>query len=150
MIELIKIFHFEMAHAIYGYPGACKNIHGHSYELHVAVSPVKNHVDYLPGPGFVIDFKEIKKLVNTFIVERLDHKIVLSNRFLVENPSFFSPENLVTWQVEPTAENILLYIVKELCPHLPETILLSCLKLFETKDSYAQWTNSNVFTARSQ
>lgn len=28
MLTLTKIFHFEMAHAINGYPGSCKNIHG--------------------------------------------------------------------------------------------------------------------------
>lgn len=84
------------------------------------------------------------------MVGRLDHKIILYDRSLVENPPFFSPENLVTWKVEPAAENISLCIVKELYLHLPETILLSCLKLFETKDSFAEWTNSNVFTARSQ
>ena len=38
MLKLTKIFHFEMAHAIHGYAGACKHIHGHSYELHVTVT----------------------------------------------------------------------------------------------------------------
>ena len=38
MIKITKIVHFEMAHAIYGYNGRCKNIHGHSYELHVTVT----------------------------------------------------------------------------------------------------------------
>ena len=150
MIQLIKIFHFEMAHAIHGYPGVCKNIHGHSYELHVAVSTADDSLDYIPDPGFIIDFKEIKMLVNTFVIERLDHKVVLSHRFLLENPSFFSPQNLFTWQVEPTAENILLYIVKELSARLPKAVSLSHLKLFETKDSYAEWTNSSVFKRRSQ
>lgn len=41
MLQLTKIFHFEMAHAIDGYAGACKNIHGHTYELHVTVSAVE-------------------------------------------------------------------------------------------------------------
>ena len=37
MLLLTKIFDFETAHAIDGYNGMCKNIHGHSYELHVTV-----------------------------------------------------------------------------------------------------------------
>jgi 6-pyruvoyltetrahydropterin/6-carboxytetrahydropterin synthase len=63
MLQLTKIFHFEMGHAIYGYTGICKNIHGHSYELHVTVSAEEEKQDYIASPGFIIDFKEIKKLL---------------------------------------------------------------------------------------
>ncbi len=38
MIRLTKIFNFEMAHALYGYDGPCKNIHGHSYQLEVTIA----------------------------------------------------------------------------------------------------------------
>lgn len=61
MLMVTKIFQFEMAHAIYGYPGACKNIHGHSYELHVTVSADYKKRSYIPDTGFIIDFKELKK-----------------------------------------------------------------------------------------
>ncbi len=140
MIQLTKIFHFEMAHAIHGYAGACKNIHGHSYELHVTLKHDANSDGYIPSPGFLIDFKEIKKMVNRAVIDKLDHKVVLSHRFLLKNPSFFTPENLFTWKVEPTAENLLVYIARELESHLPPGASLSRLKLFETKDSYAEWT----------
>ncbi|WP_298296912.1 6-carboxytetrahydropterin synthase [Hydrotalea sp.] len=139
MLRLTKIFYFEMAHAIYGYPGACKNIHGHSYELQVTVSSVHNYKNYIPAPGFVIDFKEIKKLVNTAVIEYFDHKMILSRNFLMENPSFSSLENLVAWEAEPTAENILLYIKQILNEKLPRELKLVQLKLYETKDSYAEW-----------
>jgi 6-pyruvoyltetrahydropterin/6-carboxytetrahydropterin synthase len=36
-IRVTKLFRFEMAHALNGYDGPCKNIHGHSYELQVTV-----------------------------------------------------------------------------------------------------------------
>ena len=43
MIRITKKFKFEMAHALYGYDGLCKNIHGHSYKLFVTVrGMVKN------------------------------------------------------------------------------------------------------------
>ena len=54
-----------MAHAIHGYRGACKNIHGHSYELHVSVGSSKIYEGYFTAPGFVIDFKELKKTVTS-------------------------------------------------------------------------------------
>lgn len=140
MIRLTKIFHFEMAHAIHGYEGACKNIHGHSYQLHVTIASPNSYDDYIPAPGIVIDFKEIKKLVSTAIIEIFDHKMILSRDFLAQHPSFSSQENLVTWEAEPTAENMLIFIKRTLCNQLPDGINLVNLKLYETKDSYAEWT----------
>ena len=37
MIRITKEFKFEMAHALHGYDGLCKNIHGHSYRLWVTI-----------------------------------------------------------------------------------------------------------------
>jgi len=140
MIQLTKIFHFEMAHAIHGYDGACKNIHGHSYELHVTLAHTEQKDGYIPSPGFDLDFKEIKKVVKDTVIDMLDHKVVLSQAFLLKNPSSISPENLFTWKVEPTAENLLIYIAQELSKNLPAETSLCRLKLFETKDSYAEWS----------
>ncbi len=137
-----------MAHAIHGYPGACKNIHGHSYELHVTVCSSDNYEQYIPAPGFVIDFKEIKNLVNDAIIYKFDHKLILSQAFLLKNPSFLLQENLVSWPVEPTAENMLLFIQQTLAEKLPADIKLVQLKLYESKDSYAEWTNGNTFNSR--
>lgn len=145
MLRVTKIFHFEMAHAIHGYSGACKNIHGHSYELHVTVVPVKNVTDYIPAPGFVIDFKKIKKIAEATITEIFDHKLILSRDFLQEHPSFNSQENLVRWDAEPSAENMLLFCRQTLCKYLPPELKLAHLKLYETKDSYAEWINDNTF-----
>ncbi|HMU10578.1 MAG TPA: 6-carboxytetrahydropterin synthase [Ferruginibacter sp.] len=139
MLNLTKIFHFEMAHAIYGYAGTCKNIHGHSYELHVTVSSVEVRDTYLPAPGFVLDFKEIKKIVSNTVIGKFDHKILLSSSFVSANPCFASLENLVLFEVEPTAENMLIYIQSVLGSQLPGNTRLEHLKLYETKDSYAEW-----------
>lgn len=145
MLRVTKIFHFEMAHAIHGYAGPCKNIHGHSYELYVTVAAANDTDDYIPTPGFVIDFKDIKKLVNNSVIEYFDHKLVLSRDFLAENPSFATAKNLVTWDAEPTAENLLLFMKGALCTKFSDDIMLFQLKLYETKDSYAEWINDNNF-----
>lgn len=140
MLRVTKIFHFEMAHAIHGYAGPCKNIHGHTYELHVSVSSDSQAAAYLPGNGFVIDFKDIKKLVRESVIKKLDHSLVLSNHFLAENPALSALENLVVFEWEPTAENLLHFIKLVLTRVLPDTIKLASLQLFETKDSYATWS----------
>ena len=131
-----------MAHAILGYQGVCKNIHGHSYELHVTVTSGEKNQEYIPAPGFVIDFKELKKIVTVAVIEEFDHKLVLSRDYLAENASIQSLENLVIWEVEPTAENLLIYMQRTLRSKLPSTVVLVELKLFETKNSYARWINT--------
>lgn len=138
MIRLTKVFHFETAHAIYGYDGQCKNIHGHSYELHVTVSGKLPDTEFIEAPGFLLDFKDIKK-AGAEVVTLLDHKIVLSKDYMAAHPEISAHENLEVWPCEPTAENILLYVKRIFDKNLPPDIIPVHLKLYETKDSYAEW-----------
>lgn len=142
MIQLTKVFHFETAHAIYGYEGCCKNIHGHSYQLHVTVSSSDVYDDFIPAPGMVMDFKNLKKIVCAAIIEQFDHKLILSYDFLEAHENMRQQENLLIWKAEPTAENMLIYIKRKLQKNLPQGINLVRLKLYETKDSYAEWINN--------
>ena len=139
MLQITKIFCFEMAHAVHGNPGACKNIHGHSYQLEVTIAADTNEIHYLPAPGFILDFKELKKMVVANIIDVFDHKLLLSTDFLQEFPALHSLENLVKWQVEPTAENLLIFMRCKLEENLPAEVNLVALKLYETKDSFAEW-----------
>lgn len=143
MLQLTKIFHFEMAHAIYGYKGACKNIHGHSYKLYVTVGTGKKVQGYIPSPGFVVDFKEIKKVVASVVIDVFDHKLVLSREYLAKFPEFNSQENIFMMEAEPTAENMLIYMRSILSKKLDPSIKLIELRLYETKNSYAKWINTN-------
>lgn len=77
-IRITKQFSFETGHALYGYDGKCKNVHGHSYKLFVTVigSPNedKNNVKY----GMVIDFTDLKKIVKEEVVDVFDHATVFN------------------------------------------------------------------------
>jgi 6-pyruvoyltetrahydropterin/6-carboxytetrahydropterin synthase len=139
MLRVTKIFRFETAHAIFGYTGSCRNIHGHSYVLHVSVQRSDKQDGFLPSPGFVIDFKQLKQLVQQAVVERFDHRILLSDAYLLDNPELRHLPNIEIWEVEPTAENMLLWVKETLKNTLPPEIRLHQLKLFETADSYAEW-----------
>ena len=130
-----------MAHALYHYKGPCSNIHGHSYTLHVTVKPAKENHEELVPPGFVIDFKELKEIVNSRVIALLDHKLVLSSERINTLESYSSFNNLFQFETEPTAENLLLFISRELISSLPPHITLHSLKLYETNSSYAEWTN---------
>ena len=77
-IRITKQFTFETGHALYGYDGKCKNVHGHSYKLSVTVigSPISdvNNVKY----GMVIDFTDLKKIVKEEVVDQFDHATVFN------------------------------------------------------------------------
>jgi 6-pyruvoyltetrahydropterin/6-carboxytetrahydropterin synthase len=139
MIQITKIFRFEMAHAVFGYKGKCQHIHGHSYVLHVSVAHHTTVDDFIASPGFIIDFKDLKKMVNESVIDELDHKLVLSNKYLAANKSMIIEKNILAWEAEPTAENILIYTKRQLQNALPAEIKLKKLLLFETTDSYAEW-----------
>ena len=143
MIQVTKIFRFEMAHAITGYDGPCKHIHGHSYVLHVTATEKNGKDNYMAAPGFVIDFKDLKSIVNKSVIDQLDHKLVLSKAFLLKHLHAKQFENLVVWDMEPSAENMLIYISREIQKKLPENVILKYLKLYETNNSYAEWINTN-------
>jgi 6-pyruvoyltetrahydropterin/6-carboxytetrahydropterin synthase len=143
MISVTKIFNFQMAHALYSYGGACANIHGHSYILHVTVKSEKEGKNGLIPPGFIIDFKELKEIVNSKIIRRFDHTLVLSREYINSLETDISFHNLFEFEVEPTAENLLFFISKELNSSLPAHVSLHSLKLFETNNSYAEWFNDD-------
>jgi len=61
LIRITKEFKFEMAHALKGYDGPCKNIHGHSYELMVTILGYPVVDESSPKLGMVMDFGDLKK-----------------------------------------------------------------------------------------
>ncbi|MGV3657239.1 MAG: 6-pyruvoyl trahydropterin synthase family protein [Chitinophagaceae bacterium] len=144
MLQVTKIFRFEMAHAIHGYEGACCHLHGHSYELQVTVKQSRSGSGYITPPGFVLDFKVLKGLVQTHVVSLLDHRLVLSKSYLQRHPFLQNAPNLYVWEAEPTAENLLVFVQQQLAPHLPAQVRLASLKLYETADSFAEWINEEV------
>ena len=76
-IRLTKEFSFESAHALDGYDGLCREIHGHSYRLFVTIKGEPSCEENDPKLGMVMDFGDLKRIVNREIVDRLDHSFVL-------------------------------------------------------------------------
>jgi len=139
MITVTKIFRFETAHALYGYEGPCRQIHGHSYELHVTVSSPQEIDGFLGKPGFVMDFRKLKDIVNREVISLLDHRLLLSGNYLDDHPAIRNADNLLETGFEPTSENLLIFIKSLLIKGLPDTVRLRKLKLSETATSYAEW-----------
>ena len=77
-IRVTKKFTFDMAHALYGYDGPCRNIHGHTYHFSVTLIGEAIQDNTLPKNGMVIDFTELKHIVSENVIQIFDHALVLN------------------------------------------------------------------------
>ena len=129
----------EMAHALYGYDGLCKNIHGHSYRLWVTLrGPVLDE----PGhekDGMVLDFGLLKRLVKPHIIDKYDHSFVLNANSSHANIDLSAFEKVYLLPYQPTSENLVNDFVSIIKNQLPDNIELYKVVLSETANSFAEW-----------
>lgn len=144
-ILLTKIFYFESAHVLYNHDSKCKNIHGHSYQLHVTISgKVKNEPGH-PHDGMIIDFSILKKIIQKEVIDHIDHALLISEKhpLIIDKNELqkFHEHKILILPFQPTTENIIQYIANKIMNILPPHIKLHKLKLNETPTSYAEWIN---------
>lgn len=126
-IMVVKEFTFDAAHCLPHHPGKCRNTHGHTYRLQVGFrGPVSIQT------GMVVDFGELKALINQEIISKLDHRylnLLNEEEPIVEDFPYYVP----------TAENMVKWIVKSLQRHFWDSFTLVFVRLYETPTSYAEW-----------
>lgn len=145
-IRITKKFSFETGHALYGYDGKCKNVHGHSYKLSVTVigSPIENRNDV--KFGMVIDFTDLKKIVKEEIVDQFDHATVFNEttpHVDLANELKNRGHHVILVDYQPTSENMVIDFAQRIIGRLPDDIKLFSLKLQETDSSFAEWYASD-------
>ncbi len=146
IVRITKEFTFEAAHALPGYDGACRHIHGHSYRLQVTIKgrPVQNLAS--PKNGMVMDFGDLKGLVREHVIEAFDHALILNSvssdaiEKAGRNEMF---DKVLYVDFQPTSENLLIYIADKLRNVLPDEVELYSLRLFETATACASWYASD-------
>lgn len=134
-VSVYRKAHFNAAHRLHNPKwdtetnqkifGKCNNpnYHGHNYDLVVKVS---GEID--AETGYVIDMKYLKGLIQTEVIERLDHKNL--------NLDVEAFSNL-----NPTAEHIAIFIWELLRKHLDEQLSLS-VRLYETERNFVEYPAS--------
>ena len=145
-IRITKQFNFETGHALYGYDGKCKNVHGHSYKLSVTVigKPITDNSDVKFGR--VIDFTDLKKIVKEEIVDQFDHATVFNkNTPHIELAKELQSRDhhVILVDYQPTSENMVIDFANRIKNRLPQGIELHSLKLQETETSFAEWYQSD-------
>ncbi|MDI3526205.1 MAG: 6-pyruvoyltetrahydropterin/6-carboxytetrahydropterin synthase [Tenuifilum sp.] len=143
-IRLTKEFRFEMAHALEGYDGLCKHMHGHSYILTVTIIGEPINTPGHPKHGMVMDFGELKRIVNPLIVDRFDHAVaVMANTPTHKKLIEVGFNRIEALPFQPTCENLIYYFAEIISSKLPDSVKLHHLKLNETATSYAEWYASD-------
>lgn len=144
-IRVTKVFTFDMAHALHGYDGLCKNIHGHTYRLSVTLIGKTIQEEGHAKQGMVIDFSDFKKIVKEKVVDVFDHTLVLNANSphakiqgLADNF-----ERLILTDYQPSCENLLIDILSRINANLPSNVELCNVRLEETPTSYAEWFKSD-------
>jgi len=133
MVYLTRQEHFNAAHKLYNPHwsneqnnavfGVCanENWHGHNYDLYVTV---KGNPD--PETGFVYDVKKLSQLIKSQVIDKLDHKnLNLDVDFMIGKLC--------------STENLAIAIWEQLAPHLPGSVELHCIKLYETPRIYVEY-----------
>ena len=145
-IRITKQFSFETGHALYGYDGKCKNVHGHSYKLSVTVigTPItdRSNVKF----GMVIDFTDLKKIVKEEIVDKFDNATVFNGTtpyVELANELMSRGQHVILVDYQPTSENMVVDFSQRIISRLPDGIILFSLKLQETESSFAEWFASD-------
>lgn len=96
--ELTVKGHFDAAHHLYGYPGECRELHGHTWDVEVTVA-----AEDLDDIGIVYDFKSLKADLAS-VLETYDHALI----------NKVAPFD----EISPTAENL----ARIICERLSETV----------------------------
>ncbi len=107
--------------------GKCSNPrwHGHNYTLYVTV---EGEVD--PGTGFVMNLKELSRIIDTFVIEKLDHKNINVEVDFMQGRL-------------ASTENLAIGIWEQLEPPILETgCRLYCVKLVETEKNFVEFFGS--------
>ena len=145
-IRITKQFTFETGHALYGYDGKCKNVHGHSYKLSVTVigTPIDDRTNV--KFGMVIDFSDLKKIVKEEIVDQFDHATVFNQttpHIELAHELKSRGHDVILVDYQPTSENMVIDFAQRISTRLPGNIKLFSLKLQETETSFAEWYASD-------
>lgn len=141
-IRLTKEFSFEAAHALDGYDGPCREIHGHSYRLFVTVKGMPLPASEDPKQGMVMDFGVLKRIVHDEIIAHYDHALILQRSAATKELRETLAQrfdNLVEVDYRPTCENMLVDFAGRLRARLSQGVELHALRLHETATSFAEW-----------
>jgi len=101
MFRVSREIDFCYGHRLLNYDGKCKYLHGHNGRAIITIESAT-----LDERGMVLDFSDIKRVVSSWIDEKLDHRMLLHESDPMVSILQQHGEPLFLMDVNPTAENI--------------------------------------------
>ncbi len=148
-ISITKEFSWDMAHMLSDHRGLCQNLHGHTYRMQVEISRKSKGIieNTLHSDGMVMDFSELKAIVQRIIVEPLDHAFMFwcnSNDSVerqIADLLKISGKKVAEVNYRPTAEEMAASFFDDLTQELVSSdIVVERIRLWETTTSFAEVT----------
>jgi 6-pyruvoyltetrahydropterin/6-carboxytetrahydropterin synthase len=141
-LTIMRRIKFCAGHRLHRHGGKCEFFHGHNYVADFYVT-----ADETDDIGRVIDFADLKRFFKGWLDEHWDHGFVLNeadeNGIMVAKQ--VEPCKYYTLPYNPTAENMALYLLHEVCPNLLSDTGVTATKvvIWETDESFAEASLAN-------
>lgn len=135
---VMRVLEFDAAHRVMNHESKCANLHGHRYKVEINA-----RAPQLDALGRVIDFSRLKGEIGKWIDDNWDHTTILCS----EDSALLEalepvPKNkpIFGMRANPTAENMALYLLHEICPKLmaPHGIEIFKIVIWETPNCKAE------------
>ena len=101
MYKVSKEIHFCYGHRLLDYDGKCAHPHGHNGKIEIELA-----AQTLDERGMVYDFGDIKNIIQKWVDEELDHRMILKKRDPLVEVLKKLNEPYFEMQENPTAENL--------------------------------------------
>jgi 6-pyruvoyltetrahydropterin/6-carboxytetrahydropterin synthase len=140
---ITREFAFEASHSLPGHRGKCRRPHGHSYRLEISLRGPILHAPGESDDGMVMDFEDLKTMVNATILETLSDSVSRGSATgLIETGGLDHNDLNVLTGIRTTAENLVHWIWDALVgAGLPEDLLYR-IRLWETEKGSVEITRA--------
>lgn len=137
-ITAVRRLQFCAGHRVHRHESKCRHLHGHNY---VAFFHAEAE-DGLDALGRVIDFGVLKAKIQPWIEEHWDHGTILwgEDAEAIAALTALPGQKLYRLAANPTAENMALALLHEICPRLlaGTGVTITRVVLWETENCYAE------------
>jgi 6-pyruvoyltetrahydropterin/6-carboxytetrahydropterin synthase len=113
MTTIVRTVKFSAGHRLWQHESKCAHIHGHNYVVDFHAT-----AEQLDSLGRVMDFSVLKEKLGGWIDEHWDHGFICSrnDHEAIDAISRIPGQKLFVMDVNPTAENLALYLLRTIGP----------------------------------
>lgn len=143
--SVTKQFKISYGHLLTNHTGQCSRDHGHNARIEITVSGEIWQLQGESSSGMIVDFGDLKKVVND-VIGRWDHRfLACGDEWNVKLAQTYAPidrlDNFVILGFPTTAENLAretLRLVQHELERMIGGLVVESVRWWETDDNYAE------------